>query len=490
VEVNAMAARKLDIAQASIPELQAALAAGTTTSAALVTQYERRIARFDRKGPKLNSVLELNPEAGSIAAALDAERQLSGARGPMHGIPILLKDNIDTADRLHTSAGSLALKDSVARNDAFLVGRLRAAGAIILGKANMTELANFMTVGMRGGYSSRGGQVRNPYGPDFEVSGSSSGSAVAVAAAFCAAAIGTETSGSIIAPASLNSVVGIKPTVGLISREGIIPICATQDTAGPMARSVVDAAILLGAMTGVDRNDPATRLSKDRMVADYTASLSRAGLEGARIGVPRTVFWERIPSGAADTAARALNALAECGATLVDPAEIANAAAARDLGVTVLLYEFKRDLNRYLRRLGPEVPVHSLTELIRFCEERPQEMLRYGQTLLLAAATAGGVKTEAYRWARAEDLRLAKVEGLDATIRRHRLDALVFPGSFGVSLGAKAGYPSVTVPAGYGDDGMPFGLTFTGPAWSEQRLVQLAYAYEQATQARRPPAFA
>jgi amidase len=482
-----MAARTFDVVEASISGLQAAMAERRTTAAALVAEYTRRIARLDRKGPKLNSILELNPDAVSIAESLDRERQASGPRGPLHGIPIFLKDNIDTADRLHTSAGSLALKDSVAAHDAFLVSSLRAAGAIILGKANMTEWANFMAVGMKSGYSSRGGQVRNPYGPDLEVSGSSSGSAVAVAASLCSAAVGTETSGSIISPSSNNAVVGIKPTVGLVSRRGVIPISATQDTAGPIARTVTDAAILLGAMTGVDKKDAATAENNGRGFADFADSLPVGGLQGARIGVPRRAFWERVPGSVREVAERALECLRDCGAKLVDPADIANASQARELGIDVLLYEFKRDLNRYLRRLDPGVPVHSLSDVIRFNEAHPEEMLRYGHTLLLAAEAAGGVKTDAYQRARAEDLRRAKIEGLDPTFARHRLDALVFPSGNGVALGAKAGYPSITVPAGYAEDGLPVGLTFLGPAWSEATLIRLAYAFEQATMARRKP---
>jgi amidase len=485
-EVNAMA--NFDVVEASIPDLQAAMAAGQTTAARLVADYTRRITRLDRKGPQLNSVLELNPDAGAIAEGLDRERKTSGPRGPLHGIPLLLKDNIDTADALHTSAGSLVLKDSIAAADAFLVGRLRAAGAIILGKANMTEWANFMAVGMKNGYSSRGGQVKNPYGEKFDTGGSSSGSGVATAASLCAAAVGTETSGSILSPASNNSVVGIKPTVGLISRRGVIPISSTQDTAGPIARTVADAAILLGAMTGVDRKDAATLASKGRALSDYTGALVADGLAGARIGVPRKVFWERGPQPVRDVAVRALESLTAAGAKLVDPAEIANAQAAGELGYDVLLYEFKRDLNRYLRTLGPGARVRSLKELIRFDEAHPEEMLRYGHTLLLAAESAGGVGTAAYERQRSEDLRLAKTEGLDATFAKHRLDALVFPSAYGAAIGAKPGYPSITVPAGYTEgDGMPVGLTFLGPAWSEARLIRLAYGFEQVAKARRPP---
>jgi len=480
-----MATTTPEVAEASIAELQAAMAEGRATAGSLVEAYERRIARFDREGPKLNSVLELNPEARSIARSLDRERKQFGPRGPLHGIPVLLKDNIDTADRLHTSAGSLALKDSIAASDAPLVTGLRAAGAIILGKANMTEWANFMAVGMKSGYSSRGGQVLNPYGASFDVSGSSSGSAVAVAASLCAVAVGTETSGSIISPASNNSVVGIKPTVGLISRRGVIPISSTQDTPGPFARTVADAAAVLGALTVIDRCDPAMRSAPARQT-DYSASLVADGLRGARIGVPRNSFWERAPQPVKEVAETALAKLHEAGARVVDPANLKNAAAARELGIDVLVYEFKRDLNRYLRRLDASMPVHSLRDVIKFDEAHPEEMLRYGHTLLLASEAAGGVTTAAYKRARAEDLRLAK-DGLDATFAKHKLDALVFPGSLGVAIGARAGYPSITVPAGYTEEGMPVGLTFLGRAWSEPTLIRLAFSFEQATKARRPP---
>jgi amidase len=398
----------------------------------------------------------------------------------------LLKDNIDTADRLHTSAGSLALKDSIADEDAFLVQRLRAAGAVILGKANMTEWANFMSTGMKNGYSSRGGQVKNPYG-DFDTGGSSSGSGVAVAANLCAAAVGTETSGSILSPAAKNSAVGIKPTLGLVSRSGIIPITAVQDTAGPIARTVTDAAILLGAMTGVDPRDAATRPSRKHATTNYTPFLAADGLKGARIGVARSRFWDGSPEPEREVCEAALQRLRDAGATVVDPAEIANAEAVGQLHMTVMLYTFKRDLNRYLRRLGPEAAVHSLADVIRFDDDHPLETLRYGHTILLAAQAARGTSTEAYRRARAEDLRLAKVEGIDTTLATHGLDALVFPGAQGHAIGAKAGYPSITIPAGYTEDGRPVGLTFLGPAWSEPLLIRLAYGYEQATLARRPP---
>lgn len=480
----------MDVSEASIAELQAAMQAETLTSADLTRHYIARIAAIDRDGPRLNSVLEVNPDAVSIAESLDTQRKSTGARGPLHGIPILLKDNIATHDRLHTSAGSLALADSIAPADAFLVGRLRAAGAVILGKTNMTEWANYMTTLMPAGYSSRGGQVVNPYHPSLSPGGSSAGSGVAPAAGLCAAAVGTETSGSILFPANQNAIVGIKPTVGLISRNGVIPIAASQDTAGPMARCVADAAVLLGAMTGVDDADRATKPSRKHVPPDYAAFLDRDGLKGARLGVPRAVFWDGLTTAERAPVETALTVLRDLGAEVIDPADIATARAVSEFRSDVMLYEFKRDLNRYLAGLGPEAPVRSLKELIRFNEARPREMLRHGQIMLLAAQSSNGMRTETYRHCRAEDLRLSRGEGIDPVLARHRLDALVFPARTGAAIGAKAGYPTVIVPAGFSPDGAPIGLSFLGPAWSEATLIRLAYAFEQATRHRRPPTLA
>ena len=473
--------------EATIQELQAALDDGRLTSMRLTRHFLERIEAYDRRGPHLNAVLEVNPEALEIAEALDRERASTGSRGPLHGIPVLLKDNIATADRLHTSAGSLALGECVAPRDAFLVTRLREAGAVILGKTNMTEWANFMTTGMPAGYSSRGGQVVNPYEAALSPGGSSSGSAVAVTADLCTVAVGTETSGSILSPANQNSVVGIKPTVGLVSRSGIVPIAASQDTAGPLARTVADAAALLGVLAGADPGDRATRASRARARPDYTASLDPRGLEGARVGVPRAVFFERLSAAEMPVVAAALRALRDAGATLVDPADIPTARAVTDFRSDVMLYEFKRGLNRYLTGLGAASPVKSLRDLIRFNEARPRETLRFGQVLLLAAQSTSGLGAPTYRVSRAEDLRLSRTEGLDPLMERERLDALVFPGWTGAAIGAKAGYPSIIVPAGYTADGAPLGLTLLGRAWSEPSLIRLAYAFEHATRHRRPP---
>ena len=459
---------------------------GRLTSLRLTERFLERVEAYDRSGPRLNAVLEVNPEAREIAQALDRERASGGSRGPLHGIPIFLKDNIATADRLHTSAGSLALKDCIAPRDAFLVTRLREAGAVILGKANMTEWANFLTTGMPAGYSSRGGQVKNPYGESLSPGGSSSGSAVVVAAGLCTVAVGTETSGSILSPANWNSVVGVKPTLGLISRSGIIPIAASQDTAGPFGRTVADAAILLSAMRGVDAGDRTTRASRRHAQNDYTEHLS-AGLEGVRLGVPRAVFFERLAAAETPVMDTALRALASLGAILVDPADISTARAVTDFRSDVMLYEFKRDLNRYLQTLGEASPIRSIRDLIRFNEAKPQEMLRFGQVLLLAAQSTSGLRTETYRRSRAEDLRISRTDGIDQVMARECLDALVFPGWSGAAIGAKAGYPSVIVPAGYTAEGTPIGLTFLGRAWSEPTLFRLAHAFESATRHRRPP---
>lgn len=478
-----MAKQAFDPFEKTLPELQSAMEAEGLSALELVEYYLDRIRRYDQGGPRLNSVLETNPEARQIAQALDQERARKGPRGPLHGIPVMLKDNLDTADSLHTSAGSLAMQASRAPRDAFVVARLRAAGAILLGKANMTEWANFMTIGMKNGYSSRGGQVLNPYGPGFDPGGSSTGSGVAVSANLCAVAVGTETSGSILSPANNNSLVGIKPTLGLVSRSGIIPISASQDTAGPMARSVTDAAILLSCLAGPDPADPATR--RQPAPADYPRFLE-PDIRGLRVGVPRAVFYEKPSPAEVAVVEGAIQALARLGVQLTDPADIPGAAQVFELGYTVLLYEFRRDLNRYFRRLGPSSPIRSLRELIRYNEAHPETMLRYGQTLLLAAEAAGGTQSEAYRYARRRDLEVAK-GGLDAAFTQFGLDALAFPAYWGASIGAKAGYPSITLPAGYTPEGFPVGITLLGPAWSEGTLLRLAYGLEQATRARRPP---
>lgn len=467
---------------ATIADLQQAMEAGQVTAAALTLYFLDRIARFNHRGPAINAVLEINPEALQWAEMLDRQRAAGEVRGPLHGIPVLVKDNIDTGDKMHTSAGSRALAQSRARQDAFLVQRLRAAGAIILGKANMTEWANFMAEHMPNGYSSRGGQVLNPYGPGLlDVGGSSSGSGAAVAAGFAVAAVGTETSGSILSPASSNGLVGVKPTVGVVSRSGIIPISHSQDTAGPMTRWVADAAVLLDAMTGPDVEDPTTVGVPTR---HYRSALLPHGLQGKRLGVGRA-YWEHLEAEQKLVMERALEELAAAGAVLEDvelprPHQLS--------GYTVLIYEFKPDLNAYLDRLGPDAPVHSLADVIRFNEDHREAMLQYGQAVMLHAEGTSGTLTEAgYINARSTDLKYSRTEGIDKALAGHRLDALVFPANYGAGIAAKAGYPSVTVPAGVTGKGAPFGLTFTGTAFSEDALLELAYGYEQATRHRRPP---
>ena len=466
------------------------MGAGEITARGLVDFYLDRIQKYD---PQLNSVLEVNPDAGKIADRLDLERTGKGLRGPLHGIPVLVKDNIDTADRLHTSAGSLALAGNVASRDAFLIERLRAAGAVILGKANMTEWANFMARAMPSGYSSRGGQVINPYDAKLSPGGSSAGSGVAVSAGFCAVAVGTETSGSILNPANQSGIVGLKPTVGLVSRSGVIPISASQDTAGPMARSVSDAAALLSAMTGVDARDRATRASAKR-ATDYTAFLDADGLRGARLGVPRAWFMDKVSDAERQVFEAALEAMRGAGAKIIE-ADIPTMQTLGDLHPEVLFYEFRRDLNAYLRGVDQsrlETPIRNLRDLVRYNEARPETMLRYGQTLMLAALAAGGTRAETYRYTRKLDLRLSRTEGIDATLEKHRLHALVTPSFWGCIISAKAGYPSLIVPAGFttasaSEAGRPVGVTFLGRAWDEGALIRLGFAFERATKARRAP---
>lgn len=477
--------------EATIADMARAMSGGGLTAEQLVLMYLERIAAIDKDGPKLNAVLEVNPDAVFIAQALDQERKVSGARGPLHGIPVLVKDNINTWDKMHTSAGSLALADSFAPRDAFVVQQLRTAGAVLLGKTNMTEFANFMTEGMPPGYSSRGGQVLNPYLPgNMHPGGSSSGSGAAASANLAAVTVGTETSGSILSPSSNNSIVGIKPTVGLISRSGIIPIAVSQDTAGPMARTVADAATLLGALTGVDPSDPATEVSLGRAYKDYTQFLDRGGLKGARIGVPRLFWFEKLSAEEIRLFDAAVAALRELGAEVVDPVNIAPAAPGFWQS-SVFTHEFKACLNAYLGTLGPAAPVRTLREIIAFNNARPEAMLKYGQTLMVKSEATSGTLTEPeYLLDRLKDIRLTRTEGIDKTMDEHQLDAMVFPGSQGCWIGARAGYPSITVPAGYTAEGRPLGFTFLGRAWSEPTLIRLGYTYEQATKHRVPPGVA
>ena len=456
-----------DLLELDATALVQAMRSGELTASAVLDAY---LARIEALNPQVNAVLELNPDARADAARLDALPDTG--RGPLHGLPVLLKDNIDTAGPLHTSAGSLLLAGHVAAEDAPLTARLRAAGAVILGKANMTEWANFMTLGMPNGYSSRGGQVVNPWRAGHDPGGSSSGSGAAVAARLAPTSVGTETSGSILSPSHQHGLVGLKPTVGLIPRAGVIPISASQDTAGPMARTARDAALLAGVMQGADARDPA---SLDAPTLDFLAALQDDALQGARLGVARGSYWDHLTDAERTALEAGLEALRAAGAEVVDPADLDTAP---DLGgwlLEVLSYEFKPGLNTYLSgvREGPQ----SLRAVIDGNDADPEALLRYGQSLLLASeATRGDFSEPAYALARARDLDLARTRGLDATFSRHGLDALLFPKYFGAAVGAKAGYPSVNVPVGLAD-GVPVGLQLCGTAWSDARLLGYAHAW-------------
>jgi amidase len=488
-----------------VVELQAGLASGELTARTIAERYLRRVEEIDRAGPALNAVIELNPDALAIADALDRERRQTGTRGPLHGIAVMLKDNIDTADGMMTTAGSLALAGSIAARDSFVAQRLREAGAVILGKTNLSEWANFRGDHSTSGWSSRGGQTRNPYALDRNPCGSSSGSAVVVAADLCALAIGTETDGSIVCPSQTNGIVGIKPTVGLVSRSGIIPIAHSQDTAGPMARTVTDAAVLLSAIVGVDPRDPATEGSRGRSFADYAQFLDPRGMAGARIGVARNFFGSnaRVDQIMEDC----IGQMACLGAKIVDPVTIDSVQELRERKTEfeVLLYEFKADLNSYLAALGPEVAVHSLSDVIHFNDRHRDKVMPYfGQEAMLLAEGKGPLSSKEYSEALATNHRLSREEGIDAVLSEHRLDAIIAPSggpawltdlvngdhhSGGSStLAAVAGYPNITVPAGY-IFGLPVGISFFGGAYQEPTLIKLAYAFEQATSVRRPPQF-
>ena len=493
-----------DLDEKTIAELQQMMSSGKRTSRQITLAYLARIERLNKRGPALNAVIETNPDALAIAAALDAERRAKGPRGPLHGIPVLLKDNIDTHDRMTTTAGSLALEGSIPLKDSFIAARLRAAGAVLLGKTNLSEWANFRSSHASSGWSGRGGQAKNPYVLDRNPCGSSSGSGIAVAANLCAAAVGTETDGSVVCPSSANGIVGIKPTLGLLSRSGIIPIAHSQDTAGPMARTVRDAAILLGAMAGEDTDDAATAGSSARSSADYTKFLDANGLRGARIGVVRTKY-----SGFNDDVdklvADAVEAMKRGGATIVDPADIPTAGKFDDSEFDVLLYEFKADLNKYLASLGPGAPVKSLADVIAFNEKHhDRELQWFGQDIMVKAQAKGPLTEKKYLEALAQDQQMSRAQGIDAVMDQHKLDALIAPtggpawpidllngdhftGGYSTPS-AVAGYPNVNVPIGF-VSGLPIGLSIFGRAWSEPVLLRIAYSYEQATKHRRPPKF-
>ena len=497
------APKDFELEELTITELQAGMQSGKHTSRQLVKKYLDRIVDVDKDGPKLNSVIEVNPDAMAIADALDRERKEKGMRGPLHGIPILIKDNIDTADRMMTTAGSLALVGSRPAQDSFVATKLRESGAVLLGKTNLSEWANFRSSHSSSGWSGRGGQTKNAYIQDRNPCGSSSGSGSAAAANLCAAAVGSETDGSVVCPSSANSLVGIKPTVGLIGRSGIIPISHSQDTAGPMARTVSDAAILLGALTGIDPSDAVTKTSAGKSFTDYVQFLDKDGLRGARLGIARKNF------GFNDAVDKLMNdriaEMKKMGAVIVDPADIPTSGKFDDSELEVLLYEFKADLNSYLGRLGPSSPVHSLKEVIDFNEKnRDRELTYFGQDLLIKSQAKGPLTEKKYLQALAKNHLLSRTQGIDFVMRKHRLDAMIAPtggpawptdwingdhftGGYS-SASAVAGYPHITVPAGY-VFGLPVGISFFGGAWSEPKLIKYAYAFEQATRARQAPRF-
>lgn len=487
----------------TIGELQAGMASGKYTAGAIAEKYLARITQIDRHGPAINSVIEINPDALSIAEGLDRERKEKGTRGPLHGIPVMLKDNVDTADRMMTTAGSLALMGAKPPADSTVARKLREAGAVILCKANLSEWANIRSDHSTSGWSGRGGQTKNPYALDRNPCGSSSGSGAGVSANLCAAAIGTETDGSIVCPSSANGIVGIKPTVGLVSRTGIVPISHSQDGAGPMCRTVRDAAMVLGTLTGIDPEDRATSDSREKSYADYTQFLKADGLRGARIGVVRKTFG--FHEGVDKIMEEAIGVMKAQGAVVVDPAPIETAGKFRDTEFTVLLYELKADLNAYLARLGADAPVKTLKDIIDFNERnREREMPFFGQDTFLKAQEKGPLTAQEYLDALQKNHQLARTEGIDATIEKYNLDVLIGPtggpawltdhvngdafggGSSGAA--AVAGYPNITVPAGF-VFGLPVGISFFGRAWSEPVLIRLAYGFEQATKVRKAPRF-
>jgi amidase len=482
-----------ELDEVSLADLASGLAQGKWTSARLVQLYVGRLDAIDSHGPKLGAVLALNPDAASIAAQLDQERKSGKVRGPLHGIPILLKDNIETRDPIATTAGSLALADWRAPEDALVAARLRATGAIILGKSNLSEWANFRSAHSTSGWSGRGGQTKNPYALDRNPSGSSSGSGAGASANLCAAAIGSETDGSVTSPSSINGLAGIKPTVGLVSRTGIIPISASQDTAGPMARTVRDVAILLTVMADPDAHG----------AQDYSKSLDSNGLRGARLGIARKFFENNAPLDA--FLSGCVDALKKAGAEVIDPADLATSAQLSGPEQEVLLYEFKDGLNRYLTRLPASSPARTLAELIAFNEKnRDREMPFFAQELFIQAEAKGPLTDPAYLKARADCVRLSRQDGIDALLAKHKLDAIVSltsgpawftdhingdsdPGGC-TTPAAVAGYPHITVPAGF-FRGLPIGLSFFAAAWSEPTLIKLAYSWEQQMNARRKPGF-
>jgi amidase len=493
----------VNIVEVGAADLQAAMTAGKITSRQLVKLYLARIKAIDKSGPRLNSVIELNPEAEAIAAALDKERKAKGPRGPLHGIPVLIKDNIATADKMQTTAGSLALVGSKPPRDAFIVKQLRDAGAVIIGKTNLSEWANMRSTRSTSGWSARGGLTRNPYALDRNTSGSSSGSGAAAAASLATLTVGTETDGSIISPSNSNGIVGFKPTVGLVSRAGIIPISHSQDTAGPMVRSVTDAALLMTVLAGSDARDAATA-DADSKKSDYTKYLDPKGLQGKRIGVVKSQFGGRNDLVSAVIEAQ-LDVLKAQGATLVEIPELPNASKYGQSEYDVLLYELKAGMAAYLGEYAPDSPHKTLADLIAFNEKNKDRELRYfGQEHFIRAQAKGGLDSKEYLDALANNRKFSRAEGIDKALTENKLDALVAPAGGpawltdlikgdaaggGFTAGAAvAGYPHITVPAGF-VSGLPCGISFVGTAWSEPVLFAIAYAYEQASNQRKSPKF-
>lgn len=500
---SALGVKPFELDEITIPDLQAGMKSGRFTARSLVEKYSARIEEIDKQGPSVNSVIELNPDALSIADTLDQERKAKGPRGPLHGVPVLIKDNIDTADRMMTTAGSLALVGSKPAKDSFVAQQLRISGAVILGKTNLSEWANIRSSHSTSGWSGRGGLTKNPYALDRNPCGSSSGTGAGISANLCALGIGTETDGSIVCPSSSNGLAGIKPTVGLVSRGGIIPISHSQDGAGPMCRTVRDAAILLGALTGLDPQDSATAASQGRSSTDYAQFCAPNGLKGARVGVARKYFGF---SDAVDALMeQSLDVMQKQGATLIDPADIETLGKFDETEILVFMYELKADLNAYLARLGPNTPVRTLKDIIDFNDRnRHDEMPYFGQDLFLKAEAKGPLTEKAYLDALDKNHLLARTEGIDATMGKHQLDAIVAPtggpawltdlvngdhvAGGSSNAAAVAGYPNINVTAGF-ISGLPVGISFFGRAWSEPTLIRLAFAFEQATLARQTPRF-
>lgn len=466
----------------TIADMQKEMANGSVTSEELVLMFHENIVERDKD---INSIIELNPDALTIAQALDFERKLTGPRSSLHGIPILLKDNIGTGDKMHTSAGSYALKDFYAQQDAFIAAKLRKAGAVLLGKTHMTEWADMMSDDMPDNYCSRSGYVEHPFG-DYYIGGSSSGSAAAIALNLAAASTGTETSGSIINPADENSLVGFKPTLGLTSRSGIIPLAPTQDIAGPLAKSVECAVMILSAITGLDERDEITIGAKPFETYDWLAHLKKDGLRGARIAVPRHLFEEEIPDNEMKLFEEALNATRSLGAEIIDPVDIG--ISEEEVGSEIQYYEFKPNINEYLGKSHPSNPIRSLDDLIAFNKKHPEKMLRYGQNKLEESnATSGRLNEGEYVEALKRKRLLAGEQGITSTLQELEADAFVLPKDFGGSVGTAAGMPLITVPYRFEEENGPFGITFMGPSYSDPKLVEFAYAFEQETNGRVKP---